>query len=391
MSNLTGGWVNANTFFGGSFTDSSGFWGGIRRTGHFYLNMDDEGVVGSHINQNNWYGTSFEGDVPEAFFRLNGCTQNKWDGCRFEQGTLPVAVTVSGDTITKVAHGLVVGDMITPYASGSYPGGMALAYSPYYVVSVPTADTFKISQQKGGTAFTFTTAGSGVAYYRPPRIIIDSTAPAQNFQNVISNPQANLQLFDFVEIGAVGGGGNVLTSARETMFDITTTDSPIITIRDRSGGAKQPSIALYQAAINPLEDRLNWNVALSQRGLLFADTRVEQVRFFSTNNGSLRTRKNLDSINYEIFQGLRSQGGPVSITALACAAGVTTTTTLTLTGATTGDHAIVTFTTDLPTGLILAWTRVSTTNTVKIGFYNATGSNIDLTTTAAIAVIRQYF
>jgi hypothetical protein len=389
MAPQAGGWVNANSFHGGTFTDSSAFWSGIRVAGHYFINMDDEGI--NNINQNNFYGTSFEGDVPQSYFRLNGAMQNNWDRCRFEQGTANQTVTVSGDTVTRSSHGLTVGDMITFAATVSYPTGMQPAYTPYFVVDVPSSSTFKVSQQKGGTAVTFTTTGSGVFYHRPPRVEVDSTAPAVNFQNVISNPQSNLQLIEWVETGTVGSGGNVLNTARELVMDSTMPNSSAISLRDRAGGATRALVAAYGPTVNPLEDRLNWAVALSDRGILFANSRAEQVHIRATSNGALRTRRPSESIDYEMIVGLRNQAGPSTITSLSCTANTTTTTTITLTGAAVGDFVLVTPIVAMTAGLIISSSFVSATNTITVVFANLTGSSISYTGDVHPILFRQYF
>ena len=79
-------------------------------------------------------------------------------GCYHETGRAVAAVTVSGDTITRASHGFAVGDKLTFQASVA-PTGMFLT-AGYYVVSVPTADTFKVSLNKGGSAVTFFPTGT---------------------------------------------------------------------------------------------------------------------------------------------------------------------------------------------------------------------------------------
>ena len=102
---------------------------------------------------NSFYGTSFEGDVSEFVFDFHFAYKNTFYSCYHETGRAAAAVTVSGDTITRVAHGFVVGDKMTFQASVA-PTGMFLGVG-YYVVSVPTSDTFKVSLNKGGSAVTF--------------------------------------------------------------------------------------------------------------------------------------------------------------------------------------------------------------------------------------------
>ena len=69
--------------------------------------------------------------------------------------------TGATDTITKTAHGFVVGQGVV-FVSGTGFAGLT-AGNPYYVVAVPTADTFKVSATVGGSAITgYSAATAGV-------------------------------------------------------------------------------------------------------------------------------------------------------------------------------------------------------------------------------------
>lgn len=61
-------------------------------------------------------------------------------------------VTASTDTLSKTAHGLAVGQGVV-FNSGTGFTGLTAA-NTYYVVVVPTADTFKLSATVGGSALT---------------------------------------------------------------------------------------------------------------------------------------------------------------------------------------------------------------------------------------------
>lgn len=384
-----GGWVNQNTFVGGGVQQSTGFMGGQRLSGVTHLLIDGTGIF--DVNGNTFVGCSWEGNASLNVFDLRYAQQNTFIGNRFEQGVVgtPCVFTGGGSaTITKAAHGLAVNDVII-FQATVVPTNCVLS-SPWFVIATPTADTFTVAQKKGGAAQVFASAGTTVTFLRPMRIVIDGVSYAYGKNNPIINPYTAFGILDIVET-ANTGGGNAMNNARNfTMDTDVIDDTPMIRVRDRNFGAVSPSIAAYPPAVHPFESPKGWNTALSYRGLLFGAADAEILRLGQT-SGSLRTRKSGDSIDYEVFQGLRSQGGPVSITSLSCTASTTTTTTLTLTGAATGDHAIVTFSADLPAGLVLAWARVSAANTIKVGFYNYTAGAIVLTTTAAIAVIRQYF
>lgn len=63
-------------------------------------------------------------------------------------------------TLTRTAHGLLVGDAIQFTTTGTLPASLALA-TTYYVVKVHDANTLQISATAGGTPIVFTLAGSG--------------------------------------------------------------------------------------------------------------------------------------------------------------------------------------------------------------------------------------
>lgn len=62
---------------------------------------------------------------------------------------------------TKVAHGLSVGDTISYATTGALPTGLVPG-TPYYVKTVPDADTFTLSATPGGAAIANTGTQSGV-------------------------------------------------------------------------------------------------------------------------------------------------------------------------------------------------------------------------------------
>jgi hypothetical protein len=63
-------------------------------------------------------------------------------------------------SLTRTAHGLLVGDAIRFTTTGTLPASLALA-TTYYVVKVVDANTLQISATAGGTPIVFTLAGSG--------------------------------------------------------------------------------------------------------------------------------------------------------------------------------------------------------------------------------------
>ncbi len=68
--------------------------------------------------------------------------------------------TGATDTITKTTHGLTVGRTVA-FVSGTGWTGLT-AGTVYYVVAVPTADTFKVSATAGGAAITIGTSSAGI-------------------------------------------------------------------------------------------------------------------------------------------------------------------------------------------------------------------------------------
>jgi hypothetical protein len=64
------------------------------------------------------------------------------------------------DLVTWTAHGLAVGDPVTFSTTGHLPEPL-LVGKTYYIVSVPNADRFRISDTPGGTAIAWTTTGDG--------------------------------------------------------------------------------------------------------------------------------------------------------------------------------------------------------------------------------------
>lgn len=67
--------------------------------------------------------------------------------------------TISGDTLSSTAHGLINGQTVKLIAATTMPTGLATA-TLYYVVE-KAANTFKVSLTNGGTAITASDSGSG--------------------------------------------------------------------------------------------------------------------------------------------------------------------------------------------------------------------------------------
>lgn len=392
LSPGAGGWVNQNTFIGGGVQQSGGT---SRLSGYRHLVMDGApgGTAVNAIDGNVFVGVSWEGDDSEYCFYLRHAHQNSFISNRHEPGTTTSrTVTVSGDTLTSgSAHNLAVGDMLI-LAGTTYPSNMVPG-APYYVHTVGSSTTFKLTKNKGGAAITWTGTGSGLSIYRPHRIYLDNTNSAHVLDNNLFTDRMSWPrpLEIVVPGAAVTDYGSVENTPDSLTLDTYSSDeAPAVKVRNRAGSTR-PGVAAYPTTVSPKTDPDGWTTALSDRGVLFASSSAEKVKLTATSAGSLRTRLPGEGNDYEVPTCLRTQGGPVSITSLSCTANTTTTTTLTLTNVAVGDTVVATPTTDLATGLILAWARVSAANTVKVGFYNATGSTISLTTTVALCVTRQYF
>lgn len=91
-----------------------------------------------------------------------------YDGSTFSQIGVWSSNTVTADhtteTFTKVAHWLAVNDEVYFTATTSVPTGIT-EYQVYYVQSVPTADTFKVSLTPNGSVVSFTSNWSWTVYY----------------------------------------------------------------------------------------------------------------------------------------------------------------------------------------------------------------------------------
>lgn len=88
-----------------------------------------------------------------------------------EDGVSPtITVDAGTDVFTKTAHGLAVNDVVTPQSRG-FIGDTWAAFAmfagmtarQYWVIAVPTADTFKLSETKGGASIDVT----GTTYLGP--------------------------------------------------------------------------------------------------------------------------------------------------------------------------------------------------------------------------------
>lgn len=153
-----------------------------------------------------------------------------------------VTCTVAGDTFTKVAHNLVVGAVLRYTTTGVLPTGLA-ANTDYYIHSIPTADTFKVSATDGGSAIT-TSGGSGTLSYSAT-ITIKALYRNLSYARVIGNVDAsadalyieahNLAVNDVVQFtttGTLPAGISLSTD-----YYIKTAPTGNVTISATLGGA----------------------------------------------------------------------------------------------------------------------------------------------------------
>ncbi len=119
-------------------------------------------------------------------------------------GTALTSITGEADdeTITKEAHGFVVGDRVLfPTLSGGT--GLTAATTPYYVKTVPTADTFTVSLTPGGDTAAFSadiTDGSVRLYENIQGIAVLPSSILVGFAPVPPTPAIRKELFDYQQL-----------------------------------------------------------------------------------------------------------------------------------------------------------------------------------------------
>lgn len=362
----TGGWFNSNTIYSGQLRQ-----GGSRVTGQYHVYMD--GSTSTAIVGNTFIAPAYEGDGAEYIVFAKGAYGNQWVGPYVESGYVGAAVTVSGDTLTRTAHGLAINDMVM-FSATVLPTGMT-DLTRYYVVSVPTADSYKVSRSKGGAAITFSTAGTAVKHYRQGRCFYDPTGTLtydNRWTNRFSPPSV---LVDHIETGFAANNGE--DGYSQVVRDAyIANDEPFYAVRNRSTGVSRPGFAAYPAAVNPKTDPLGWTTALGDQGLMFGAAGLETGRLFNS-SGILFYEANNTGTSAQVPTGFRS----ASFTTLgttSVAAGARNIQTLTVTGAATGDYVVPMTNNALPDGIIISWARVSAANTVSICFNNVSAGAIDL-------------
>ena len=377
----SGGWCNANNFFGGNFR-----LGGNRVTGQYHILMDGSAPATAIVG-NNFHGTALEGAGAIYVMYAKNAYGNTFNGVYNETQGANTAVTVSGSTLTSVAHGLATGDMVM-FSATVLPTGM-YDITPYYVVATPTADTFEVSLNKGGTAVTFGSAGTSVIYrYQGACYFEGSGALTYNnvFNDMFSPPSVYM---NFVENGTASNNG--IQSIDERTIRVTRpSDIPVFRAGNRSVSAATRAVfAAYPTTVNPVTQPTLWTTGLSDQGLMFQASGTETGRLFNS-AGVLFYEGDNNGVLGQIPSGFRSSSlttlGTTSVPANGRAI-----VTLTLTGAAVGDYVVPHTYSALADGIAIAWARVSAADTVQICFHNWTGSPIDIAGAQLKALVYRSF
>lgn len=385
----SGGWCNSNAFYAGNLSQSPGFaGGGVRRTGWRHLVMDGRAPATSVVG-NVFFNTAFEGNTSEYLFDIQNAYENTWVNCYHETGAPSEAVTVSGDTLTRVAHGRTAGDAMVFNATVA-PTGMQLAL-PYYVVEVLTADTMKISLNKGGPAVTFSSAGIAVTYKLCMRLLFAQSGSDNNYGNrLVGTFMPPSIALDVIETGVANNNGEA-RAARDFKSVFDAADMPPWRGQNKSGTAlRRPIFAAYPTTAHPILQPEMWTTALSDRGIFFKNSVGAEIGHVSVSGGALSYRANNEGTAYEIATCRRAPS-KINIAALSVPADGQATTTVTLTGASTFDYVVINPESLLATGLSIAWARCNGANTVQICFGNSTGSPISMTADFWVMAVRRFF
>lgn len=389
LSPGTAGWCNSNAFYGGNLSQSPGFaGGGVRRIGWRHLVMDGRAPATSVVG-NVFFNTAFEGNTSEYLFDIQNAYENTWISCYHETGAPSEAVTVSGDTITRTAHGRAVGDAMVFNASVT-PTGMQLG-TTYYVIEVPSADTMKISSNKGGTAITFGSSGTSVVYKLCMRILFAQSASDNNYSNRLINTLMPPSIaLDVIETGVASNNGES-RAMRDFKSVSDAADMPPWRGQNKSGTAlRRPIWAAYPTTAHPILQPDLWTCAVSDRGIFYKSTAGSEVGHLTVTGGVIQYRANAEATAYEIASCRRSPA-KINIAALSVPADGQAIATVTLTGAATFDYVVVNPESLLTTGLYIAWARCNGSSTVQICFGNTTGSPISMTADFWVMAIRRFF
>lgn len=365
-----GGWCNANNLYSGNMRQ-----GGVRVPGQYHVYMDGSAPATAVVG-NNFYGTAFEGPGSDYVVFAKMAYGNNFFGIYNETQDAYKSATVSGDTMTSAAHGLSVGDLLFLNAT-TLPGGL-FGSTPYWVVSVPTADTFKISSNRGGAAVVTSSAGVGFSVRRQGRCLFDGTSGALTNNNKFINPFSPPDIsMDFIQTGQAQNNGQDRPDAH-TSVRFSPDDSPIYRGSNTSGTAPgRPIFAAYAPTVDPASQPQLWRAAVSDVGFLFRDAAGATTGRLWNSFGVLRYESNGDGVVRDIATCVRSPS-LVTLPSTVIPAGGRGVAVVSVTGATVGSFVTPMFQNALPDGIAVAWCRVNGAGTVQIAFYNWTATPIDL-------------
>lgn len=381
----TGGWFNANTIIGGSY-----FIPGVKVSGAAFV-KGRVATGGNEIYGNVWLQPSFEGQGSEYLIDLQNAIQNRFVEPYIESGAPLISCSVSGANITKASHGLSVGDAVT-FLATSLPSGMNDSVI-YFVTSV-TTNTFQVSLNRGGSAITFTSAGSGVGYY--PAVVCrwDGGSGSVTYSNQIINRSGPLITpIDHQYVGLSYDNGEQSTT-RNVADKYEPDDLPFFRGRNGfdSASITRVSYACFPPTVNPQEKPTLWTMGLSDRGLVGKNTDGTVAGRMWMQSGIVYYEPSNGGVTRTIASTTRTLSGPVTLANTTVPANSEADQTATITGVSEGDHAVVNWISDLPTGIVVSWVRVSAANTIKFRFRNLTGSDIAINGYQFTAnVTAQYF
>ena len=133
-------------------------------------------------------------------------------------------------------------------------------------------------------------------------------------------------------------------------------------------------------------------MGLSDRGLVGKNTDGTVAGRMWMQSGIVYYEPSNGGVTRTIASTTRTLSGPVTLANTTVPANSEADQTATITGVSEGDHAVVNWISDLPTGIVVSWVRVSAANTIKFRFRNLTGSDIAINGYQFTAnVTAQYF
>lgn len=379
-----GGWCNANRFFNGNLLQSAGYAGGARVPGWLHLLMDGRAPATAVVG-NSLLGVSFEGNASEFIIDAYNAYGNNGFGCYCESGAPFDAVMVAGDTITQPAHGCAVDDMVS-FNANNTPGGMFLGIA-YYIVAIPSADTYKVSRNKGKSPATFNSAGAGVTVRRHPRLRFNQSGGELCFNNQLINtfmPPSNL--LDVIQTGQAYNNG-LQSSTADCRTSFSPWDEPMMRYRNRSFNTRH-LVGFYDYDIDPYTQPGFFSMSLGAKGIAFRENGAD-TGYLSNKFGAMQYQHPTDAVSYEIPSARRSPN-LISVSGLSCPANASTHITFPLIGATPNDHLLFTAVSGLPDGLSIAWSAVSAPDLGEGVIRNGTGAAISLTAYFQACAFRRY-